>query len=574
MGNNEGRATRGLMVFYCAAFVFVNAFVYNFISRERYIYFWDYANYWEKYQQLGDVMLHSPGQAFAAVWQSLRHEDYNLLPVLFLMPFRILFGDSRLAYILAIANVYVFPSAILCSVLVARVLSPGGRKGFLYPAMGLLAFLLLPQVWVPVLFGYPDIAGVVVILLILSQLAAVPFETMRLGALLRLGLLLCILVLLRRWYAYWAVSFFIALAAERSAALYRRQGFDVRKYIPAARKGILVGAVSLALFFLLAGPQAVTMIRTNYADIYSAYKTSRSLGEVARTLYDYAGALLSVSLVLGMTAGMIREHTRPLFIFLAVQSVTVILLFARVQDFNTHHFYLLIIPMALSVAMLLSAVLERIKYIPGRILVLAGFSMVMTVQFVAVFVPDVAARYHAAGVLMSTFRHYPMVRNDLAEMHRLLDTVRKGSDEGEEGIYVVASSTILSDDILKNACRAFQYPARFCGRISHASHVDKRDGFPEEFLSARYVLVAEPVQYHLAPESQRVVGILADEVAGGKGIGASFDRLPDAFTLDNNVHVHIYRKREPFAGGALRDLERRFLEYYPDRKDIFAIRPR
>lgn len=62
---------------------------------------------------------------------------------------------------------------------------------------------------------------------------------------------------------------------------------------------------------------------------------------------------------------------------------------------------------------------------------------------------------------------------------------------------------------------------------------------PKQFLSATHVVVADPVQFHLRPEDQRVVGILGEDILSGKGIGASFERLPYEFSLDNNVQKNF-----------------------------------
>ena len=95
--------------------------------------------------------------------------------------------------------------------------------------------------------------------------------------------------------------------------------------------------------------------------------------------------------------------------------------------------------------------------------------------------------------------------------------------------------------------------------------------FPKQFLSATHVVVADPVQFHLRPEDQRVVSILGEDILSGKGIGASFERLPFAFSLDNNARVYIYKKVKPLKEADLLELEKRFLGYCSEHSDIFLI---
>jgi hypothetical protein len=202
---------------------------------------------------------------------------------------------------------------------------------------------------------------------------------------------------------------------------------------------------------------------------------------------------------------------------------------------------------------------------------LAAYIVMISIQFWLVFVPQSSGQ--AAGIvpLFSADRHYPLVRDDLGEIRKLLDVLEDKSHGGKEGVYVIASSIVFNDDILRNACRAFDYPQYFCDRIFQSSHVDKVHGFPQQFLSAMYVVVAKPVQYHLMPEGQRVVGVLAEDLLQSKGIGSSFDRLPEKFVLDNSVLAHIYHKTRPLRPQDLRELENRFQRYYPRNKDIFKL---
>src|SRR5262245_38826641 len=69
-------------------------------------------------------------------------------------------------------------------------------------------------------------------------------------------------------------------------------------------------------------------------------------------------------------------------------------------------------------------------------------------------------------------------------------------------------------------------------RILTTRDVDKRDGFPRALLTAKYVIVASPIQYHVSPRDQRVVGIPEQLILDGRNIGASFVKLLYQFNLD------------------------------------------
>lgn len=157
--------------------------------------------------------------------------------------------------------------------------------------------------------------------------------------------------------------------------------------------------------------------------------------------------------------------------------------------------------------------------------------------------------------------------NELASLVDMLENFARTKRDGH--VYTVASSVVLNDDILRNACVSLGKSSELCGSILSASHVDKRDGFPQQFLPSELVIVAEPIQYHLRPEDQRVVGILADQILNQRGIGKSYRKLPYVVVLSENVRVFVYEKIHPFGKSDLENLSKLFIERYPDKKEIF-----
>jgi hypothetical protein len=87
-------------------------------------------------------------------------------------------------------------------------------------------------------------------------------------------------------------------------------------------------------------------------------------------------------------------------------------------------------------------------------------------------------------------------------------------------------------------------------------------------LNAEYVLVAVPIQYHLRPEDQRVVGLPAQALLMRRNIGKAFERLPESFVLDDDVTVYVFRKVSPITKEELSDLEGECERVYPDKPNI------
>jgi hypothetical protein len=200
------------------------------------------------------------------------------------------------------------------------------------------------------------------------------------------------------------------------------------------------------------------------------------------------------------------------------------------------------------------------------------FIIILLINFSVVFIPEASDNFEKFNFMFSGSKWYPKERNDLNELNNLSKVLKNNILMNEnDSIYVLSSSIVLNDDILRNVYREKKDMTYI--KILSASHIDKRDGFPSQFLSAKYVIIATPIQYHVRPTDQRVIGIIAEQILNqSNNISQSYKKLPYKFTLDNNVEVFIYEKVKPFNKSDLNALSHLFIDFYPDKKDIFTIK--
>lgn len=552
--------------------VLANAFATYYVAQERYIYYWDWSGYWVMYRDLTASLAEHPIVTLGLLIDSVRRDDYNSLPVLPLVPLGWLFGTGRLPYILAITNVYLVPAIVVMALLAQRLCRPHSpRRPFSPFVLATASLLMLHMLWAAVLRGLPDVVGVVLIGGILLLHFTKPLAEQDLGALVATGLLLCLLVLLRRWYAFWVAAFFPALAVAHGLDMYQRHGIAWGQYLTTIRNAVIIGLTFTLALLGLATPFALRAVHTDYSDIYSAYRYNNSFVEIARDFAHKFGWAEIVAGLAGLAWLTVRKETRVMGSFLLVQSFAIFVLFGRTQVFGVQHVYLLIPSIAAGIAVVVIGFWGGIKNDLWRAasvgLVLAG----LAVSSLTAFAPGaVGIVSHLGGLLPST-PLYPLVRNDIDVVENLLARAEELEREQPGDIYVLASSGVLNSNLLQNSCKLGPHPRSFCERILYTSDVDKRDGFPRQFLQAKYLVAASPTQYSLHPDDQRVVGALTREVIEGHGIGASFQRLPGEFTLDNGVTARIYAKARPFERIDLDALEHEFNGYYPGRAHLFSV---
>jgi len=566
------RGRSGVVGAFLGLAILANAFAAYFVTQEHYVYFWDWSGYWLMSQELSASLMHHPMSALSSLIDSVRNNDYNLLPVLPLVPFEWLFGVSRLTYILAITNVALLPGAFIMGLLAQRMLSQQFPKPSLFPLMLATASVLaLHPLWAPVLRGLPDVIGVFVIGCILLLHFAKPLAEQRLAFLVATGLLLCLLVLLRRYYAFWVVAFFPALALAQCLDICQRHGGFWRQYITTIRNAVVIGLTFTIALFAIATPLILRIIRTDYSDIYSAYKSSSSLLESAEKLIPYFGWGVIICGLLGLAWLTVRKDTHAIGVFLFIQSFIIFVLFLRTQDFGPQHYYLLMPGIALGIAVIVVGLWTQITTGWLRVASVGLVFTVLLASFATSFYPVTASVSDIFGRLVPQNRFYPQVRNDLNVLSQLLDRIDELELDQRGDIYLLASSVILNSAILQNACKFDPKRRLFCDRILQTNDVDKRDGFPRQFLDATYLVVASPTQYHLRADDQRVIGVLVREVMAGHGIGASFQRLPGEFKLDSGVTVWVFAKVRPFEKIDLSALVNEFSGYYPQMRHDLKI---
>jgi hypothetical protein len=186
-----------------------------------------------------------------------------------------------------------------------------------------------------------------------------------------------------------------------------------------------------------------------------------------------------------------------------------------------------------------------------------------------VFVPETGNQSVVLNSIFPFVRHYPPIRHDLAEIDRMVNKLAAltASDRGR--VYVLASSLVLSDDVLRNA--AYQGHEQLQQKILLSSHVDKRDGFPSYLLSADYIVTAFPLQRHLRAEDQQVVALPLMDIEQHRGIGRSFERIEGPFSLEGGVKANIYKRIAPMRKSDMDALEKIFVSRYPAHREEFKI---
>ncbi|MGL5059161.1 MAG: hypothetical protein ACRC62_04190 [Microcoleus sp.] len=518
-----------------------------YVASERTFYWWDYAGYNTATVNTANLFRDAPAKAWREVIESLAKEK-NLLISLPLVPFILLFGESRLSYILGVSLIYVLPFRLLLGAIAARLILVYPRRIFWSTVF---LSLLIPMSWIPTLRGYLDTGGCVFVALAIW----VYVQDVRLRSWWRIpliGFFLAGAILLRRHFAYSAIAFFGAAALQviiESIVHFIRRD---RKYLWefGVKSGVKLSAIALitfAILMLVAGDFTRSAVTVNYRDLYAAW--SLPLEDILNRYAGFYGLgtwlLAAVGLSAGIATGMLALDAA---IFVALFGILSLILWLVVLRYGYLHYTIHITPIVL---LGLSACFwtswlklqGKTRYL---MLAAAGFYLIVNVA-----VGLIPVKLDLSKLFAANFP--PLVRSDYGEMLKLVEFLRKLAPK-QEPIYIAGASNSFNANILRQANRQVN-PSEDWWKLNAIGRpqIDSRDTYPlPELLQAQYAVVAIPFQQVLPGDEQvlrsgeqDVVKVVYDAFTQNWEIARDFQLLPEQFKLENNVTVSIYRRIRP-----------------------------
>ena len=530
-----------------------------YVSSEHTFYWWDYAGYNTATVNTANLFRDSPDKAWRGVIESLSKEK-NLLISLPLVPFILLFGESRLSYILSVSLIYVLPFRLLLGAISAKLIPVYSRRVFWSTV---LLSLLIPMSWVPTLRGYLDTGGCVfVALAILVYLQDVKLKSW--WKIPLIGFLLAAAILLRRHFTYSAIAFFgaatlqafiefIVLIYRRATALSSSKDkkvavpFPYRCLFESAVKLGLIAVTSLTILMLVAGDFTRSALTVDYRNLYVAW--SLPVNDILTRYADFYGLGTWLLVLIGFSAGILARTMVPgAAIFVSLFGVLSLIEWLLVLRYGYLHYTIHITPIALlGISTFFWTTWLTLKG-KVRYFMLGAAGLYLVLNAAVGLIP---LKIDLSRLFMGNFP--PLVRSDYDEVVKLVEFLRKLAPN-EEPIYIVGASNNFNANILRQANRKLNPPEGWwklntIGR----PQIDSRDTYPlPELLQSQYAVVAVPFQQVLPTDEQvlrsheqDVVKVVYDAFTQNWEIARDFQLLPEQFKLENGVTLSVYRRMRP-----------------------------
>ncbi|OIO55163.1 hypothetical protein AUJ46_01800 [Candidatus Peregrinibacteria bacterium CG1_02_54_53] len=565
--------TRDILLFTAAVFILsanVVTIYYLLLNQDIFV-----NGFWVMLREFRGQLLQHPNGAATTLFRSMQHNTYNDLGIVPLLPLSFVFGLNRLGYTLNLVNVYFIPSFVIYFILIDAIYKQNDRRFLLMGGLSIaLIYFAQPHFWYLTFRGHIDIGVLIMLNGIILFLFHHPIRKQRLYHLLLLGLLCAIAILFRRWLSIWITALFVSLAGEQ-CCLWLCRKIHRREFFYSCLKLFLAALCALALLLVFAWSVTITALSTNYHELYSAYGSS---GNFFTGFWSTIQVLGLSSVVIALVSIMYSfarfPAVRSLIVFLVVQSLVFFVLFFRIQRFDPHHFLGLLPVILLSTGLCVSDILLRIRSLILRLLIFVIIAyFVLSNILTAFFFPHYIHPFTTLSPhFFTSMRLLPRVREDMNEFNKLRMTLNTLIDESPGRIYVLSDGSVLKFQLLQYAYVSFlDGPDQVNKNTNMTAVVDKVNGFPQNFFTAKYVVVANPILSLIKPEDSQVMHILADALLQGKTFAHSYDKRPEEFHLDRGVTVSIFERKRPIRKTDIAKLSSEFRAIYPDHPKIFSI---
>ena len=464
-----------------------------------------------------DTALHkSIGEGWAFLRTSLRSTHNALYAVPIVAGYRLI-GESWESYEILVAVLYALPACCVVGLLGSAMAARRRGQALL---LVLTMALTLPSLWASVLSYYPDVAALVALggLLWMGWNGRERLEVKALAGMAFCG---AWAVLLRRHFAFPVLSAYLAVGLTHAFAMHAAP-VSMVQLRRLAGAGLRLGASAIAglgLMFLVA-PRYSSQFFGNYSALYEGWR--HPLGELALRFLGDSGLGTTALAFAGLWLAEWRGLAQPgasLFLGVFAAGWCFLWWFGSGQaglQYDLHVFPLIqAVGLGLGAVALLESARRTRRALGGGAVLLA------TVRFLLApwEGPSSDAVRYAIGPNLAPNRTHAY---DVDSYRSLVQMLRSLAPPGK-AIYVAAGSHLLSDAILKSVEEYFPAPGRPRLTFLEAAQVDSRDALPIADLTRADVIVsATPVQYHLAPQNQRLVGTVVEMMSDGQPFASAF----------------------------------------------------
>lgn len=500
-------------IFFLVIAAVLNLLAVIYVTGGKAIFFWDDATYWDISRRILSGGMNEGG-FWHNIYNSVAAEDYNYIAALPSAAVMSVFGESRLAYVLGLVNMYLLPVCVMIYLL-AKKISKAPKIS------AVITLLLLPCTLFLTYIGFVDMGALLMCLVCYNLYYPKKDGKDSFWHYPVIGALLVFMILWRRYFAFFAVSFITAMIVD--CVLYKRKWY-------CAAATVLTAAAIMLLFFR---DFVLSRLMADYGNMYAGYKFSVMTD--FKLITRYFGLIFTAVLAV-CSAVMYVKKKETRVVFMWIQAIVCLTMFMATQTHGQQHL-LLYIP---SLVML---TLIAIRHITKEWM-LVGISALALLHTVFVYTPrpqPTNIQEIKSLSLIPTFSMIPSKRTDTEEILALKQRLDEVVYEGDT-LGVLSSSFKLNEDILKNVEPSLGVRQTRPDYIVSLPQVDSRDKDLTALYNVNYILAAFPSQTHLAEGSQTVVTEAVKSFEQYTDIATAYEEIYECAAEIDGITVKLFHR--------------------------------
>lgn len=468
---------QNVAVLLAAILVTAGYYLYSLTTR-RFAYYWDYTVYYRMQLGLADNFRYSGFltpvlNVIGSVW----YEEYSTFNSVFIAaPFA--FTPHTANWFIASSAAVILPLLYWAIAIVIKLIERMARpthSGVFFGGSMLVA-AGLPLMHRALLYGQPDLFGLILVFLIVALTVSCDFSKTEIGRCLLIVVLTAMTCASRRWYMFWLLGYYACYAVVLvvSALIQKKYKNIARLVLFGVCAAAAVGAVLFPMFRRVLG--------VDYIGSYTYYNTGGLPAEL-QAQAQYLGIGLLLLIAFGGVWALLQKSLRQAGILAISSGGLILFLFTRVQNMGYHQSLILVPSYILLMVFCIAGVcgLKKRAVFACVAAAVLGFSAANTVVCAA----------SERDAVTPTFSDIPLKlakRNDFEAIERVNQWLREHCSETDYA-YMIPHGLPYNPDIF----RCFDLPDEsVLSVLQYGSAILGTQSFPLGLLSAKYVLTCDP----------------------------------------------------------------------------------
>ncbi len=457
--------------------VSIAIFLYSMLSRS-FLYFWDYTNYYsrtlEYFSEYSKGFIRGSGFVWiSSVW------DYSWFISLISAFFLSLTNRTADSYCFSLAFSVIIPFAIALSGLVMKIADTKAlseRKKLIALLAAELLILNTPSLLFNVYRSMPDIFGLAFASILMMLMVDYSFKENDAERNFYLWTATVLIVYTRRWYAFYAVSFWLVAAISIAAESIARRSMKQFKNL------IVFGITSVTGACLFLAPMVYRFLGKDYIADYASWKNDTTLHNFI-SYYHHIGLIIAIVVLSGYILTIILDKRLRMLSIVGLASFYLPLILFHIIQTADHHQLLILAPSMMLGIILFVVSAMKIANIAIDAILIAIVALAALLNILGAFYSPI----RPSSRLFSDVSLCLPYRNDLEEIDYINSFIKEHCNSYGD-VYMIPHNGIYCPDIFR--WRAMP-DRRVMDILPYGSDVTSAHDFPKEIFTSRYVITSD-----------------------------------------------------------------------------------